>query len=229
MAEKHMHKGHRSRLKAKFSRVGLNGFEDHEVLEFLLTFAIPQKDVNPLAHELINCFGSLNAVLDASVKDLEKVSGIGNHAATLLSLMPQMARRYLDNPAADRRCSMASTQQRTEYFIPKFVGAKSECLYVAFLNNNLEVIACEQVAEGSINAIQLEYRKLIDLSVRHQATGIVLAHNHLSNPNPSVEDITTTRSVQEALSACGIYVMDHIIVCRDKAVSLASTGRFKHV
>ena len=102
MAEKHMHKGHRSRLKAKFSRVGLNGFEDHEVLEFLLTFAIPQKDVNPLAHELINCFGSLNAVLDASVKDLEKVSGIGNHAATLLSLMPQMAR---SRSAALPRCT----------------------------------------------------------------------------------------------------------------------------
>ena len=224
-----MHTGHRSRLKSKFSRVGFNGFEDHEVLEFLLTFAIPQKDVNPLAHELINHFGSLNAVLDAPIKELEQVPGIGNHAAVFLSMMPQMARRYLDNPAADKRCSMATAAQRIEYFIPKFVGAKSECLYAALLNSNLEVITCEQIADGSINAIHLEYRKLIDIAVRHHATGIVLAHNHPSNPNPSIEDITTTISVQEALSVCGIHVLDHIIVCRDSAVSLASTGRLKHV
>lgn len=229
MAANHLHTGHRLRLKSKFSRVGLKGFEDHEVLEYLLTFAIPQKDVNPLAHELINRFGSLNAVLDAPIKELEKVQGIGNHAASLLSLMPQIAQRYLENPAADKRYSMATAQQRIDYFIPKFVGEKSECLYAALLNNNLEVITCERVTEGSIDAIRLEHRKLIDIAVRHHANSIVLAHNHPSNPDPSMEDIVTTMTIKEALAVCGIHLLDHIVVCRDGGISFSATSRLRHV
>ncbi len=229
MAANHMHNGHRLRLKSKFSRVGLKGFEDHEVLEFLLTFAIPQKDVNPLAHELINRFGSLNDVLDAPIDELQKVPGIGNHVATLLSLMPQVAQRYLENPAAGKRYSMATADQRIAYFVPKFVGVKNECLYAAMLNNNLEVITCEQVTEGSIDAIRLEYRKLIDIAVRHHANSIVLAHNHPSNPEPSMEDIATTMAVKDALSVCGIHLLDHIVICRDSGVSFSATERLRHV
>lgn len=229
MAVNHMHTGHRSRLKSKFSRVGLDAFEDHEVLEFLLTFAIPQKDVNPLAHDLISRFGSLNGVLDASITELERVPGIGNHAASLISLMPQIAKRYLDNPAGSNLPSLATAADRIAYFTPKFVGAKNECMYVALVNNNMEALACELISEGALDAIRIEYRKLIDLAVRYQATGIVLAHNHLSNPEPSVEDIATTRSLADTLSVCGIHILDHIIVCRKKAVSLSATGRMNHV
>lgn len=229
MAPKHSHAGHRLRLKAKFSRVGLDGFEDHEVLEFLLTFAIPQKDVNPLAHDLINHFGSLNAVFNATPEQLQEINGIGNHAATLLTIVPQLAKRYLDEPAAAKRYSMATDKARIEYFIPKFVGAKNECIYVAFLNASSEVITCQQLSEGSISAIRVEARKLIDMAVRYKATSIVLAHNHFGQADPSIDDIATTQDLSKTLGVCGIHLLDHIVVCRDRGKSLSRMGHIKHV
>lgn len=228
MKSENTHEKHRQRLRAKFSRVGLDGFEDHEVLELLLTYAIARKDVNPIAHDLMNHFGSLNAVLNAAPEQLQEVDGIGAYAASLLNLIPQLAKRYLDEPFATKNYSMATAEGRISYFVPKFVGAKNECLYVALLNNNLEVITCKKVSEGSIDAIRIESRKLIDLAVSHKAHGIVLAHNHPSNPNPSMEDIATTLDVMQTLSICGIHVLDHIIVCRDGGLSLSKEGHLRH-
>lgn len=224
-----MHQGHRSRLKSKFERVGLDGFEDHEVLEYLLTFAIPQKDVNPLAHQLIREFGSLNGVLNATSRELMRVPGIGQHAASLLTLVPQLAKRYLDDPARHSRISLSRAFAREEFFIPKFVGAKEEQLYAAFLDKNWCLISCEMICKGSIDALKIETRSLMDASLRFRAAMVVLAHNHFAHPEPSSEDIMTTQFVGEKLMACGIVLVDHIVVCGDRATSMAATGLLRHV
>lgn len=229
MQEKHLHNGHRSRLKSKFERVGLDGFEDHEVLEYLLTFSIPQRDVNPLAHQLIKHFGSLNGVLNAKSVELLHVPGVGPHTAALLTLMPQLAKRYLDDPAKAKRYSMARAEDRKSFFIPKFVGATEECLYAAFLNNNWDVLGCSLICKGSIDALKIEVRTLLDAAMRLRATIVVLAHNHLSHPNPSAEDIVTTRYVADKLATCEITLADHIVVCGDEATSMSATGQLRHV
>ncbi len=229
MKAENPHEKHRQRLRAKFARVGLDGFEDHEVLELLLTYAIGRKDVNPIAHDLMKHFGSLNAVLNASPEQLQEIDGIGSYTASLLNLIPQLSKRYLDEPFASKRYSMATAEARISYFVPKFVGAKSECLYVALLNNNMEVIICRKISEGSIDAIRIESRKLIDLAVSHKANSIVLAHNHPSNPEVSMQDIATTIDVAETLGVCGIHVLDHIVVCRDSGVSMSKLGHLSHV
>ncbi len=224
MQDKHLHVGHRSRLKTKFERSGLDGFADHEVLEYLLTFAIPQKDVNPLAHQLINHFGSLNAVLDATKMELENIKGVGPHAAALLTLMPKLFKRYVDNPAADKRCSLLHIYDRLEYFPPKFVGETEECLYAAFLNNNFEVLGCDLMTRGSLDAIKVEIRKLIDAASRYRATVVILAHNHQSVAEPSVQDITLTSLIYSKLEVCDITLADHIIVCKNEAISMNQRG-----
>jgi DNA repair protein RadC len=91
MTEENLHKAHRLRLKERFLQQGLDGFEDHLVLELILFYAIPRIDVNGLAHELLNRFGSLHGVLDASVDDLRKVRGVGENAALLIKLIPSLA------------------------------------------------------------------------------------------------------------------------------------------
>ena len=229
MKEQHLHTGHRSRLKSKFQRVGLDGFEDHEVLEFLLTFAIPQRDVNPLAHQLIKEFGSLNAVLDAKASDLVNVSGVGQHAASLLTLIPQLAKRYLDNPARLNSISLAHSEDRKEFFIPKFVGATEEQMYAAFLNKNWEVISCDMICKGSVDALRVEVRNLLDAAMRRRAAVVILAHNHFAHPEPSTEDVLTTQSVSKKLAACGIVLADHIVVCGKQATSMSATGQIRHV
>ena len=220
-----MHVGHRSRLKAKFSRVGLDGFEDHEVLEYLLTFAIPQKDVNPLAHQLIRHFGSLNAVFNARREQLTEISGIGEHAASLITLIPQISKRYLDEPSAFARYSMARIDDRISYFIPKFVGEREECMYAAFLNNAMEVLACERIFDGALDAVHVEGRKLIDFAVRYKANSIIVAHNHFGHVDPSMDDIIATQNLGAKLDACGIVLLDHIIVCRGNGLSLLREGK----
>ncbi len=229
MEYKHVHGGHRLRLKAKFERVGLNGFEDHEVLEYLLTFAIPQKNVNPLAHDLINHFGSLNNVFNASTKELLACEGVGPHTASLITLIPQLSNRYLDDPAASKRVSMAYVHDRIEFFIPKFVGETQECIYAAFLNHNWEVLDCKKMAEGSIDTARIEVRKLLDTAMRLRANGVVLAHNHLSHEQPSVDDLLTTKFVSDKLASCDITLIDHIVVCGKSAQSLAAKGQMRHV
>ncbi len=227
--KKNIHKGHRDRLKAKFERVGLDGFEDHEVLEFLLCYAIPQKDLNPLAHELIDHFGSLNGVFDAEIEDLMDVPGMGKHSSVLLAMVPKLAKRYLDNPAADNRKVLARSSDRAIFFIPKFTGEKEECLYAAFLNSNLEVLSCKKISTGSVDAVKVDNRKILDIALRLRATAVVIAHNHFSHTSPSLSDINATNTLLEKLGACGIRLMDHIIVCGENTLSLSDTGQMRHV
>lgn len=105
MSEKTVHAGHRARMRERFMKEGLSGFSEHEVLELLLMFAIPQRDVNPLAHRLIDRFGSLSAVLESSPAELTRVDGVGENAAALLSLMPQLmgyisTARWAESPSS---------------------------------------------------------------------------------------------------------------------------------
>jgi len=85
-----IHDGHREKMRQRFLQGGLEHFADHEALELLLYYAIPRKDTNPIAHELMNRYGSLSAVLAAPVEDLQKTPGIGESAAVLLKLVSQL-------------------------------------------------------------------------------------------------------------------------------------------
>ncbi|MEG2176628.1 MAG: hypothetical protein RRY97_07105, partial [Oscillibacter sp.] len=88
-----MHDGHREKMRLRFQNTGLSGFADHEALELLLYYAIPRQDTNPIAHRLMERYGSLSAVLSAPMEDLQKVEGIGERGAILLSLVPQLGRK----------------------------------------------------------------------------------------------------------------------------------------
>ena len=129
-----VHSGHRQRLRERFLNGGLDGMEDHTVLELLLCYAIPRKDVNALAHELLRQFGSLSAVLDADQSALEQVPGMGENAAALLRLIPAMNRRYLiDRARSGKAVCLRKSNEAGAFFLPYFYGAREEKVYVAFL------------------------------------------------------------------------------------------------
>lgn len=224
----HIHTGHRARLKDKFDRVGLDGFQEHEVLEYLLTFAIPQRDVNPLAHHLIDHFGSLKGVLDASKEELLLIDGIGEHAAYLIRLLPPLARRYFDNIDSKEMPTMLRLENRKQFFIPKFIGETEECFYVAYLNNQRQVIHCQMMFRGSIDTVKVQIRSILDICTRMRATGVVLAHNHLSSPLFSVQDFALTDFIAECFEPLGIEVVDHLVICGNEANSMSAQGKIKH-
>lgn len=220
------HDGHRIRLKHRFIKTGLDDFEPHNVLELLLFYSVPRKDTNPLAHRLISHFGSLSAVFDAKPEELMKVEGVTENTAVLLSMIPQMARRYLEEKA-DVVNVAGGFVDLGEYFLPRFVGRTVETVMLAALDNKNKIISCAIVAEGETDNAKISKRKIMEEAIRAKATRVVLAHNHpMGFAVPSAEDVYMTGEVFELLKSVNIELIDHIIVAEDDFVSMAASGIF---
>lgn len=218
------HDGHRKRLKARFVKSGLDDFEPHNVLELLLFYSIPRKDTNPLAHQLISRFGSLSGVFDAKPEELMKVEGITENTAVLISMIPQMARKYLEDKA-DAVNAIGGFKDIGMYLMPKFVGRTVETIMLASLDNKNKIISCNIVAEGETDRATLSKRKVMEEAMRVGATRVILAHNHPRGfAMPSSEDIYLTREIYALLASVGIELVDHIIFAEDDFVSLAVSG-----
>ncbi len=222
-----IHSGHRGRMKQRYLSQGLDGFSDHEALELLLYYAIPRSDVNPLAHRLIDHFGSLHAVLDADVAELTEVEGVGESTALLLRFVRDMNRRYLLN-RQEKRPSMADPRDAGKMFLPYFYGIHVERVYAAFVDDELRLLSCRLLFEGGINSAPISARKLVEAAIRERATGVILAHNHpASQAIPSVEDREATLQLRNALEAVQIRLLDHIIVAGEDYISMEECGYFR--
>ncbi len=219
-----LHTGHRERLKERFLSEGLDGFAEHNVLELLLFYALPQRDTNPLAHRLIEAFGSLAGVFDAAHGDLCRVEGVGANTATLLTLLPALFRRYKLSGARHEAC-LDTVEKAGDYLLPRFIGLKNEVVYLICLDAKCKPLCCRQLFEGTVNVAQINTRKVVELALLFNATSVILAHNHLSGiALPSPEDEATTLRMKMALEAVGVVLADHIIVADDDYVSLAQSG-----
>lgn len=225
MAE--MHEGHRERLKARFRAESLEHFDDLQVLELLLFYAIPRRDTNPVAHALLDRFGSLSGVLEAREEDLAAVPGVGENAALLLAMIPQLTRRYLRD-VGEGGCVLGTTEACGKYLLPYFLGAQEERVYLLCLDAKCKVLGCFLLHKGSVNAAAVSVRKVADAAIRSNASSVVLAHNHTSGVAlPSEEDRNTTYAVYHALAAIGVRLADHIIMASGDFVSLADDGFFR--
>ena len=221
---KHNHQGHRKRLKERFRQTGFAGFEKHEMLELLLFYSIPQKDTNDLAHDLIEQFGSLSGVFDASYENLLKVNGISDNSATLIKMIPQLANAYL-NDRNDPGMILDSVEKAGAFLLSKYVGATNERVYLLCLDNKLKLLNCALVGEGSLNRVNFHPRQIIQKALQCSASTIILGHNHpYGTALPSDADILMTRQLYERAQVLDITLRDHIIVAGDDFVSLAQSG-----
>ena len=213
-----VHEGHRSRKKEQFRAHGLDAFAEHEVLELLLYYAVPRQDTNPIAHRLMQKFGSLDAVFAADRAALEEVEGVGENASTLLTLIFPLMRRIRASAGAHETI-LSDTEQAGAYFLDLFFGEREEKLYEACLD------ACHLVAEGDTESVQLNMRKIVENALKCGASSVLLSHNHPSGVAlPSPADNATTLSVFDALRTVGVELADHIIVADDDFVSLRHNG-----
>ncbi len=222
-----VHDGHRERMKKRFSEHGLENFDDHSVLELLLFYALPRGDVNPIAHELMDRFGSLAAVFDAPADELSKVPGISANSALYIKLIPQVSRRYLMSRTSLEDI-LDSTEKAGRYLLPYFYAERDETVYMVCLDAKCKVLNCKLLFRGSVNSANVSIRKIVENALLYNSTSVILAHNHTSGiALPSQEDQQTTRRVESALSAVDIVLADHIIVADDDFVSLADNGFFQ--
>lgn len=219
-----IHDGHREKMRQRFLRGGLDAFADHEALELLLYYAIPRKDTNPIAHALMERYGSLSAVLTAPVEDLEKVEGIGESAAVLLKLAPQLYRKARLSDA-EQETVLSSVSRVGAYLLDRFTGEKNEVLYQLCLDRKGKLLACKKLGEGDIASAELDIRRLVENALLTGASSVILAHNHPSGVAlPSEEDYIATSRAKEALAVVGVVLTDHIIVADGDFVSMSDSG-----
>lgn len=218
-----LHDGHRQRLLQRFLREGLDGFDEHNILELLLFYAIPRKDTNELAHRLMDDFGSLAGVLDASAQELQQVEGVGENTAGFLKLLPELTRVYYSQKQQD--LCLASTEQAGRFLLPRFIGRQEETVLLTCLDGKCRVLSCTVLHKGSLNSSEVNVRKLLTAALKHNAAAVILAHNHPGGVAlPSPEDLSATARIKAALEAADIRLLDHIIVADHDFVSLADSG-----
>ena len=221
-----IHSGHRSRVKTEFLTRGMEGWADHRVLELLLFYAIPQGDVNRLAHELINRFGTLAGVFDASPDELKKIPGVGEHTIVLLKMLPSLAGRYQDD-RSKRGVVIERGEDAVRELRPYFFGARNEMVYVLCTDGKNKLLGIRKVSEGCIDSAEINLRRTVEEAMGLRAVRIYLAHNHVSGlALPSKADWAATDQVRAVLAGVGLELMDHIVFTDDDAVSLRITERY---
>ena len=184
-----MHEGHRKRLKDRFIAEGLQNFEEHQVLELILFYTIPRRDTNEIAHRLIKKFGALSNVIEADVKDLMTIEGIGENAAVFLSMISATSGYYLKNKQGDKPV-IDSSSKAGEYVLSLFIGQKYEVFYVVCLDSQNRVSWADILFEGTLNETSIYPRNLIEVALRHKANSIIIAHNHPGGSlKPSSEEL----------------------------------------
>ena len=222
--EKNLHAGHRERVKERFLRESLENFEDHNILELLLFFGVPQKDTNPLAHRLLEAFGSFPAVFQADFDRLVAVEGMTRNAACLVKLIPQISRKYLER--ADLANDHLNTSDKIgQFLITRFLGRSEEVVYLICLNNACKMLHCELVSTGGLSQAAVDVRKIVETAFRYKAVNLVLAHNHPQGlARPSSQDVRITETLYAVLKPLGLELLDHFVVAGQEYISMMELG-----
>lgn len=218
------HDGHRQRMKNAFAEHGLESFDDVHALEFLLFYVRARCNTNEIAHELLDRFGSLDAVFEASVEELSNVDGVGRETAIFLRLIPEVSRRYM--MSRRKMTTINDTRDACEYFRPLFMFARTERIFVLLLDNMLRVLSCRELGRGSLDFVNMNVRSVVEMVVNYRASRVILAHNHPGGGiTPSPDDHVSTEMLEKALGGFGVQLLDHIIVSGVQAGSIFKANR----
>lgn len=224
MYEKEDYLGHRKRLREKFLKSGLAGFQDYEVIELLLSLGTPRRDCKPQAKEAIRRFKSLRGVLEASDSELQKIEGIGPHSVFGIKFTQAVAREFLKEKSIGKQlCS--SSQEIFDYFYHSMRDLKKEIVKIVYLNSQNQIIDFRDFVQGTVDSSFIYPREIIEGAIICQAVSLIVVHNHPSgNPEPSESDKALTRDLVFAGSAMKINILDHIIIGDNRHFSFAAAG-----
>ncbi len=210
----HYH-GHRERLRARFREAGSDAVSDYELLELVLFRAIPQRDIKPLAKELIAKFGSFAEVVAAPPARLNEIKGMGESAITELKIVQAAANR-LARGLVKKRPVLSSWSSVLDYCRTSMAFADKEQFRLLFLDKRNQLIADEVQQTGTVDHTPVYPREVVKRALELSATAIILVHNHPSgDPTPSRADIQMTQSIIDVAKPLGIAVHDHIIVGKE--------------
>jgi len=223
-AAKDYNSGHRQRLKLKYLTAGIEAFHDYEVVELLLTYAIPRRDIKPLAKELLARFGSIKGIIDAEPGELKKVDGISEHTAILFKLFKEASTLYLQQKAREKP-QISCTSELINFCRTTLGGKKDEEFWVIYLDVQNQIIEFEALQKGTVNQATVYPRQVLENALRRKASALILVHNHPSgHVRPSEADIRITRVINETAKMLDINVHDHMIIGEDRFFSFREEG-----
>jgi len=215
-------KGHRKRIKQKYRQYGSDSLDDYELLEILLTYSIPRRDVKNDAKQLLASCGNLYNVMNTSIENLEKIDGVGENTAILINLAKEINKRA--NKCKNEKVKRFDTQSDMLRFFINYLSAESnEKIIVVTLDNANRIIKTHQIAEGTANFAVISPRKIMEVVIADNASSAVIAHNHPNGLSaPSAYDINFTLKLRDLLNTVSVRLIDHIIVGEDDALSMRS-------
>jgi len=218
------HGGHRERMRNRFLKGGLDAFADHEIIEMLLYYGIPRQNTNEIAHKVYREFGSLHELFDATPQQIMHRTGMTENSAVLFSIVPHLFKRY-SYGKWDKKIVFNSSKELGEYAKIPFIGKNYECFYMLCFNNNFELKGLEMLEEGTLDAVELHPRKVVDLALINRSSYVVLAHNHPSGCKMvSLADLHATTSIMKLLEPFNIELIDHIIIAGEDYISFAENN-----
>lgn len=211
-----MHENHRQRMMERCRKTGFDSFADHEILEMLLYYSKPRCDTNETAHLMLERFGRIDNVFEATTDELTQIDGIGTHTAVLMQLIRESARRYTKAVMQNRK-RFSHIREVAEFAHACFVGSTTEQLYLFLFNNGMEMIDSTLLTTGAINSAEIPTRIMIEKAVFKRASCAVLAHNHPHGiAVPSDCDIQLTYHAAEVLGLINIPLLEHLVFAENR-------------
>ncbi len=220
-----------SRPRERLAKNGADSLNDTDLIAIILRTGIPGRSASRLAEDLLGRFGSLEALANAELPQIRQTKGIGRAKAIALksafTLAKRMARELRnDSPVVDTPAKIAAL------FRDELVDHRLESCFVVLLNTRRRLLQIERIGIGTLDAILIHPREVFRLAIVHQASSLVLVHNHPSgDPTPSASDIRVTRDLVRAGKLLRIETLDHIIVGKrstDRAYDFCSLRELGH-
>ncbi|MDE6731176.1 MAG: hypothetical protein K2J71_10440, partial [Oscillospiraceae bacterium] len=217
---------HRKRMRSRFCESGINGFQEHEILEMLLFYSIPQKNTNETAHKLLDKFGSLMDVLTMPREQLMQEDGIGEYTAIYLNFLGETFRFFQREKT--EKILLETSQKRQNFFLSQLRDESQEELFmIACLDHTMHLQRCSTLGKGNCEKVQIDAKKVAQYVLASNCPNVIIAHNHpRGSACPSAEDITATVTIKNVMKALGVDLLDHIIVGNGEVCSLAEDYRF---
>lgn len=220
------HFGHRKRIREKYLKSSIELFQDYEILELLLTYAIPRKDTKIEAKNLIKKFGTIENVLKAKEEELLKIEGIGKSTISFLKLMGELPSIFYKNKIREsENISIKSKDSLIRFLREKIAFEKIEKFFVLYLSSSNELLAYEEKSSGTIDRSSIYPREIYKDVIKYNAKAIIVAHNHPSgNLTPSKSDLDITKELAEGLKNFDARLLEHIIISKTSYFSFLEEG-----
>ena len=217
-----VHSGHRTRLRETMLKNDMNNMQPHQVLEYLLSFVVAQRDTNPTAHNLINKFGSIDGVFEAPIEELEQVEGVGKVTATFLHSFLSFY-DYYSNHKVKKITSITNTITAVIFANSILKNKLKEELYAILLDAQGFVLDYRKMSDGTKSSVSVKIRDITKYALSHNATQVIVCHNHPdTDSTPSAEDELFTENLRNALTPNGISMNEHVIVGNSDSYSFNS-------